>query len=359
MEAFLITDASFLERTEAAGVAGKIALADKGVNFIGSVNSVQNSNHAEMIAILHGFQKITKMRDEELLQIDKVHIGTDSKSAITLIEEGLRKDRFYHPMTKKLINEINRKIKVSGIDVQFHKIKAHVEHNPTPLEAIHNQVDRMAKHAMVTLMNEVEYKSIPGNHYTTLLPQTLLPGEYEKLEETAYNLAREGLSPRVLTTLPAGDNPFVDGVERFNRENPSSTLKAEIFPSFESKRNKKTAKHKVGLTGTDRIQTLDALSRMGYKDGLLLEEREGNIIADIGRAVSGFQKNPELVNESSKSREGEHSRFLLTHSASKRMSDFDLPSRKYAAVYSIKEVSVSQVLEGQIEKQKDDVEITM
>jgi ribonuclease HI len=155
MDAFIITDASFLPRTHAAGVAGKIEADGKSFAFKGAVTNIMNPTHGEMIAVLHSLKKLREVRDNGAMDIDKVHIGTDCKSLITLMTEGYKKGRVYHSTTQRLLKEIDRTAKVMNIDLEFHKIKAHVEHNPTLLEELHNQVDRMAKHAMSTTPNPV------------------------------------------------------------------------------------------------------------------------------------------------------------------------------------------------------------
>jgi hypothetical protein len=180
-----------------------------------------------------------------------------------------------------------------------------------------------------------------------LLPQTLLPDEYELLEETAYKLAEKGLSPRVLTTLPISGNLFEAGLNRYLEDNPSSELKAELIPTLDSKTSKKIPVHEKGVVGIDRIQVLDALDRLGYADAFMLNEIEGYRLADVGRAIAGNQNKPKEVEESYKLRKGEHSQFILSHSASKRLTEYNLITKQYGALYGVSEKTINEALDKQ------------
>jgi ribonuclease HI len=344
MDAFIITDASYLERTNAAGVAGRIAVGNHNLSFKGSVTTVQCPNHGEMIAILHSLKKLREVRDDNILSIEKVYIGTDCQTVIDLLDKGFKKDRFYHPKTKQLLNDISKTIKTLNVDIQFQKIKAHVYDNPTPIERIHNEIDIQAKQALENLMKQVELNSLPSNIYSTLLPQKLIDGEYEHLEKTAYELAKKGLAPRILTKLPIERNPFADGVNRYNAENPDSTISYDVIPTYDSKLPKGHNKFHSGIMGIDRIQTLETMSRLGISDSMMLDEYEGLVLTDIGRTITGFQKKPSDVAEEVSLRESGHSKFILNHSASKRMQDYNVTLKQVGSLYDIPEKTYSDLL---------------
>lgn len=339
MDAYVITDASFLERTNAAGVACHIGIGDHIIKFKGSVTDVTNPTHGEFIAAAYALRQLKKHCEDNFIQLNSVSLATDCASLIGLMKKGPDKNRRYHPDTIKLLKEVSKIAASLVAPMQMIKVKAHVEKDPSPLEKMHNEVDRAAKHAMATLMNEIEMRRKPSAHYTTLLPQTLLPGEYEKLEQKAYDLAQKGLSPRVITKLPHEGNPFADGVARFKSENPHAghNLTPTLIPMFDSRMPNKMPKYHTGISGIDRIQTLDALNRLGYQDSLLLSTEEGAKIADLGRAFTGFQEKPETVNSQRFVKSQGQSQFLLTHDGSKRCGDYYHLSMRYAKAYDLPE----------------------
>lgn len=357
MDGYVITDASFLERTHAAGVAGMINVGDDTVKFKGSVTDVTNPTHGEFVAAAYALKQLKKHCEDNFIQLNSVTLATDCATLVTFIKNGPDKKRRYHPDTLRLFKEVSKLSKSFGAPFQIIKVKAHVENNPNALETMHNNVDKAAKHAMATLMNEVEMKRKPGQFYTTLLPQTLLGNEYKELERKAYELAKEGLSPRVIVKIPHESNPFADGVARFIKENPDMANKfsPEVIPTFDSRMPNKMPKYHTGVNGIDRIQTLDALNRLGHQDSLLLNTDEGAKIADIGRGFTGFQDKPDDVNSQRLIRDTGQSQFLLTHDASRRCDQYHILSLRYAKVYSLPEREIKNTRER--ESQLDMVEM--
>lgn len=343
MDAYVITDASFLERTHAAGVASSIAVGSDILKSKGSVTDVTNPTHGEFVAAAYALRQLKNHCEKNFIQLNSVSLATDCATLVNFMKNGPDKKRRYHPDTLKLFKEVSKLSKSFAAPFQMIKVKAHVENNPSPLEKMHNEVDKAAKHAMATLMNEVEMRRKPSSHYTTLLPQTLLPGEYKKLEQTAYEFAKQGLSPRVITKLPHESNPFADGVARFKAEHPDTQHKLApvLIPTYDSRMPNKMPKYHTGITGIDRIQTLDALNRLGHQDSLLLNTEEGAMIADLGRGFTGFQEKPDAVNNQRFIRESGQSQFLLTHDASKRCENYHHLAMRYANAYDVPEQNIA------------------
>lgn len=344
MQAYLITDASYLERTNAGGIAGSIAVGNIQKDFLASTASIENPTQGEILAALYGVKKIRQLQDEEGINITQIDIATDNQDLINYMTEGFSKNRHYDPKTVRLVKDLNKQIGLLGAVFKFHKVKAHVENNPSALEEMHNKVDRSARYAMVSLMNEIEHSHQKANSYTAVLPQTLLDGEFDVLEEAAYKMASEGLSPRVIAKLPVGDNPFEAGVQRYNSENPNSNIKCDVYPAAGSRVTKKQQGHHKGVTGLDKIQVIDALSRMGYADKKLAQEEEGISLADVIRGFTGYQPKLEDAYESSPIKKEGPSQFYFDHPSAKRMSNYDFLSKHYSTIYDVPIRKLSDVV---------------
>lgn len=354
MQAYLITDASYLERTNAGGIAGSIAVGNMQKDFRASTASIENPTQGEILAALYGVKKIRKMQEDEGLEVTQIDIATDNQDLINYMTEGFSKNRHYDPKTVRLVKDLNRQLSLLGVTYNFHKVKAHVEKNPSALEAMHNKVDKSARYAMVSLMNEIEHSHKKANAYTAILPQTLLDGEFDALEEAAYKMASEGLSPRVIAKLPVGDNPFEAGVQRYKAENPNSNVKCDVFPAAGSRVSKKQQGHHKGVTGLDKIQVIDALSRMGYADKKLAEGEEGLSLADVIRGFTGYQPKLEDAYEASPIKQEGPSQFYFEHPSAKRMSNYDFLSKHYSTIYDVPTRTLSDVIrDNKISPSKD------
>jgi ribonuclease HI len=230
----IICDAAYNEKMRFAGYAGMVRCEYNGEEvyetFSAAVFDSLDSTEAELNAIGAGVIRARQIINRHASKwgkdpkVDLIQVASDSKWGIGAFinnERGKEGSNRYRQVMDGLLYHWR---KVDPKKYEMIKVRAHIEDNPTPMEALHNQVDKMAGDA-----KQKAYDAVfsPADERAERYVGVLLPAKVENPEQAhdltllGYHLGAEGKHLRLafegtMRTANLPEHPFVKGVRLAN-----------------------------------------------------------------------------------------------------------------------------------------------
>ena len=228
----IIGDGSFNKDLRLGGYAGRVYIRFDGERkdilskFNGVMAEAYNPDDVEMMAIAAGAERANELLGKLGETAGKVNIYTDNKHAIAqyaLFEEGAGDHyRAYTRSLRKMHKQLPA-LKAGG-DFNMDYVKAHVDDaEATPLEKLHNTVDRKALDVRWKAQDHIfKPDTIGSPFYGVIIPAFPSADQKHDLKQIAYAQAKQGMIARV-AIMGAMDeskepHPFLEGVRMAAKE---------------------------------------------------------------------------------------------------------------------------------------------
>lgn len=235
----IICDASYNEDIHLGGFSGGLMVEQPNGNdwtsvYHGLSPDAFCSNEAEMHAIAMGAQKLASMMNSTRQSIDKVEIYTDSKTAISqykLYTNGKKHDPKYDKAMRRMDRYLGALKTNKGIT--FTHVPAHrPDHKATPIERLHNIVDKNALSTRWMAQNHIFEPDVSNSKYYGITLNANPKGDKaDALRQIGYHYAKQGMVARVALLGKSPDlnnHPFTEGVRQAAEEtgqNPDSLMR--------------------------------------------------------------------------------------------------------------------------------------
>lgn len=245
----IIADASYENDLFLGGYAGGVCLLhteDPNKQITEMVAGVMpespNSNIVEMRAATTMLHKLNHILKANHIQLDALHIYTDSRTLINeypLFLEGQGNPIYAQHL--ELMKRTLAKIPLTAGVAEFHKVKAHVDNAvATPIERLHNLIDRNAKTARFLLQNHLFKPNLNRDHsrFGVVLNPATNAHEIAAQFAAGYLAAKAGLTARIYSTdkrVQPHQTVFADGVRHYQQVSgaPGEPLFTPVYAEFE------------------------------------------------------------------------------------------------------------------------------
>lgn len=224
----VIADASYEEGLFIGGYAGGVCLLNTDDEQLqltemcpGVMPDAPNSNVVEMRAVTAMLHRLLRMMQSNTLTISKLNIYTDSRTLIQeyqAFQRGEGQAKYLEQL--QLLDHTLSKLKIPADAVTFHKVKAHVpDADATPIERLHNLIDKNAKSARFMLQNHYFKPELSKNkrYYGALMHPSVSDEQFAELIATGFALAEKGMKARIYAGNYADtqDTPLAIGIRLY------------------------------------------------------------------------------------------------------------------------------------------------
>lgn len=228
MEAYILCDASCDQDTLMATVAGYINFSGETVTFVKRLTEMSDSSSAELEAIFYSIKELNKLSGVLGIKVSSVQIGSDSLAALSNLnpaafpEYGSGNERY-----QEAVERINSYLLFNDVDVTYLHVKAHQKIKvATPIEKLHNEVDRLARAELIQFRKDVfEPEMSSSRFYGVCLGHTVDVEDRDNYQRLGYQLAKQGYKARFHyegVVHAYHEHPLYQGIARFAKESNDS-----------------------------------------------------------------------------------------------------------------------------------------
>lgn len=233
IKATIVCDASWNRELCLGGYSGGILIENDGKEWVEIYNGVYpecySSNHGEMRAIAMGMDKVHSIAKKLGVTVDNVAVHTDSKVSIKQLSLFDNNKQHKHIYTQEL-TLLSKNIDALNLDadkLSITHVKAHVEdYKASPIEALHNMVDKNATTARWTTQNHhIDPQNKRSKFYGVLLNPNMPLSHRHEIRKAGYHQASKGMRARIAFpgSKKALDNhPFMQGIAQYASEQGKS-----------------------------------------------------------------------------------------------------------------------------------------
>jgi ribonuclease HI len=264
--AILICDASYNSVLRLGGYAGGIVIREgeqeSSTLYHGIAADSSDCTDSEMQAIGSGLKKLNDIIKTQQLEITEVQIYTDSEPSQKQYAR-FKDQQKHHPKYTKVLSFIDANIKkLPTKNVAIDHVKAHVDNRlASPLEQLHNMVDRSAVSARMRAQNHLHTPYVKkSRHYGVAVSREYSDDEAAKLEVIGRTYAEKGFIARIAligkSDVPDIEHPIIKGIMANAKERG-----VNAFSLFDVQKGRLGGGLIEGCSGMDM-----ALVRQAWKD---------------------------------------------------------------------------------------------